>query len=97
MKIQGGFIYILTNKVTTVLYIGVTSNLIKRAWEHKEKFVKGFSQKYNLTKLVYYEKLETIKEAIAREKQLKNWKREWKDDLIRKMNPNFEDLYNSLL
>ena len=92
-----GFIYILTNSTNTTLYIGVTANLIKRIYEHKEKKVEGFTKKYNLTKLIYYEYFENIILAIKREKQLKNWKREWKIELIRKLNPEFKDLYQSLL
>lgn len=91
-----GYIYILTNKNNSVLYIGVTSNLIKRIYEHKQKFVDGFSKKYSLDKLIYYEVLEDINEAIAREKKLKNWQRDWKFDLIKESNPLFEDLYNTI-
>jgi putative endonuclease len=92
-----GYVYIITNKKEGTLYIGVTSNLPKRIYEHKQKFVDGFSKKYNLDKLVYYEILNNIQEAIKREKQLKNWKREWKLNIINKFNPNWEDLYSSIL
>ncbi len=92
-----GYVYIITNKKEGTLYIGVTSNLSKRIYEHKQKFVDGFSKKYNLDKLVYYEILNNIQEAIKREKQLKNWKREWKLNIINKFNPNWEDLYSSIL
>ena len=86
-------VYILTNINNTPFYIGVTSNLSKRIWEHKNKFVDGFTKKYNVDKLVYYELTENIETAINREKQLKNWHRDWKIKLIKKINPNFDDLY----
>ena len=86
-------VYILTNINNTTFYIGVTSNLPKSIWEHKNKFVDGFTKKYNVDKLVYYELTENIETAINREKQLKNWHRDWKIKLIKKINPNFDDLY----
>lgn len=86
------FVYILTNLTNNVLYIGVTNNLEKRIYEHKNKLVDGFTKKYNLSKLVYFEECSTVVDAIAREKQLKNWHREWKFNLIRKINPSFNDL-----
>ena len=91
------YIYIMTNKKYGTLYIGVTSDLIKRVYEHKNSFVDGFTKKYNLKKLVYYEVFEDITEAIKREKQLKKWNRAWKIDLIEKLNPTWEDLYYSLM
>ncbi|PIU68408.1 excinuclease ABC subunit C [candidate division WWE3 bacterium CG06_land_8_20_14_3_00_42_16] len=92
-----GFIYILTNQRNTVLYTGVTNNLIKRIWEHKNKVVNGFTQKYNVHKLVYYEVFETIVEAIKREKQIKAGSRKKKIDLIEKINPGWKDLETRLL
>ncbi len=91
------YIYILSNKKHGTIYIGVTNNLVKRIHEHKEKIIKSFSQKYDLTKLVYYEVFDSIVDAIAREKNLKNWKREWKVELIEKMNPEWEDLYYKIV
>ena len=85
-------IYIMTNYLETSLYIGVTSNLQKRVWEHKNKVVKGFTEKYNVNKLVYYELTDSIETAINREKQLKRWHREWKINLIKEINPEFKDL-----
>ena len=85
-------IYIMTNYLETSLYIGVTSNLQKRVWEHKNKVVKGFTEKYNVNKLVYYELTDSIESAINREKQLKRWHRQWKINLIKEMNPDFKDL-----
>jgi putative endonuclease len=90
-------VYLLANKRNTVFYIGVTSDLIKRIWQHKEKLVEGFTKKYNADKLVYYEVFDSIQEAIKREKQLKNWRREWKLDLIRSQNPEFKDLYPEIV
>jgi len=90
-------VYILTNKNNKVLYIGVTGNLPKRIHEHKNKFVKGFSEKYNTHKLVYFEQTEDIISAISREKQLKNWHRDWKINLINDYNPKWEDLSDKLL
>ena len=85
-------IYIMTNYQETTLYIGVTSNLQRRIWEHKNKVVEGFTKKYNVDKLIYYELTDSIESAINREKQLKRWHRNWKINLIKKMNPEFKDL-----
>jgi putative endonuclease len=82
---------------TGTLYIGVTSNLIKRVFEHKNKFVKGFTEKYSCNKLVYYEVGEGAYSAIEREKQLKNWRREKKENLIKKINPHWKDLYDDII
>ena len=90
-------IYIITNRHNTTLYIGVTSNLVQRISQHKNKLVKGFSAKYNLNKLVYFEQFEDMDNAILREKRLKLWKREWKNRLINEINPNWRDLYPDLL
>jgi putative endonuclease len=90
------YVYIMTNKKNGTLYIGVTSNLIKRLWDHKNKTTKGFTSKYNLTRLVYYEIHESIENAIKREKRLKLWLRQWKISLIEKENPKWEDLYDTL-
>ncbi len=80
------------NKNNTTIYIGVTSDLQRRIFEHKEHITEGFTNKYNCEKLLYYEEFISICDAIEREKQLKRWHREWKDNLIRSMNPNFVDL-----
>ena len=90
------YIYILSNKENGVLYIGITNNLEKRVWEHKEKVVKGFTNKYNVDKLVYYEIANGPTNAIAREKQLKAGSRKKKLDLISKFNPRWVDLYYQL-
>lgn len=90
------YVYILANKRNGTLYIGVTSDLIKRIYEHKNNIIKGFTQKYNIHNLVYYEQTLDVATAIQREKNLKKWRRKWKLDLIEKINPNWQDLYNSL-
>lgn len=86
------YVYIMTNYQETTFYIGVTSDLLRRVVEHKQKAKEGFSSKYNLTKLVYFESTESSIAAIEREKQLKRWHREWKINLIKEMNPQFDDL-----
>ncbi|HOX41353.1 MAG TPA: GIY-YIG nuclease family protein [bacterium] len=91
------YIYILTNFKNTVLYIGVTNDLIRRAYEHKHKLVKGFTAKYNVGKLVYFEQYSDPRDAIEREKQLKAGSRKKKIDLVTKENPEFIDLYYDLL
>jgi len=96
-KMHNYFVYITANKVITVLYIGVTNNLIKRIWEHKNKVAPGFTAKYNVDKLVYYENYSDINEAIKREKQLKRWSRKKKIDLIKPFDPTWKDLYEDLL
>jgi len=90
---KGGFVYLLTNKNHTVLYTGVTSNLVKRAGEHKEHKFRGFTHKYNAEKLVYYEFFPTIQDAIEKEKIIKGGSRQRKIDLINSLNPDWEDLY----
>ena len=91
------WIYILTNFNNTTFYIGVTNNLIRRVYEHKNEMLDGFTKRYKLKKLIYFEEYPDPKEAIAREKQLKNWHRQWKINLIKSTNPDFEDLYNKIL
>ena len=90
------YVYILTNQYNNTLYIGVTNNLIRRIYEHKNNMVEGFSKKYKLHKLVYYEQIEDITTTISREKQLKRWHRDWKENLIKEKNPTWKDLYNDL-
>ncbi|MFZ2969534.1 MAG: GIY-YIG nuclease family protein [Minisyncoccia bacterium] len=86
------YVYITTNISNAVLYIGITNNLSRRMYEHKNSLVEGFSKKYKTNKLVYYETTNDINAAIAREKQLKNWHREWKINLVRSKNPGFSEL-----
>jgi len=85
-------VYIITNKKDGVLYIGVSNDLERRMFEHKNKLVKGFSSKYNLNKLIYFESFQFVKEAIKREKNLKKWKRDWKINLIVEDNADWIDL-----
>ena len=86
------YVYIITNKINSVVYIGVTNNLQRRVYEHKHKLVEGFSTKYNLCKLVYFEATNDVVSAIEREKQLKGWTRVKKNALIATMNPTWKDL-----
>ncbi len=86
------YVYILTNKSNNVLYIGVTNNLERRMFEHKNKLLEGFTKKYNLTKLIYFEMTEDAESTIRREKQLKNWHRDWKINLINQYNPEWNNL-----
>ncbi len=89
---QQSYVYPMMNKSNTVVYAGVTSDLEKRIYEHKRKLVDGFTRRYNINKLVYYEIFDHIQDAISREKQIKAGSRAKKMDLIKSMNPNFEDL-----
>ena len=90
------YVYILTNKRNNVLYTGVTNDLQRRVYEHREKLGEGFTAKYNVNKLVYYEETESIEAAIMREKQIKGGSRQKKVDLIEGMNPHWKDLYKDL-
>jgi len=91
------FVYILASKRNGTLYIGVTNNLIKRVWQHKNNLVDGFTKKYSVHLLVYFEETPNIESAIMREKQLKAWNRQWKINLLQKSNPTWQDLYPGLL
>jgi len=97
MTKQSYYIYLMTNNTNTVIYTGVTNNLVRRVNEHKNKLIKGFTSKYNVEKLVYYEITDSPEEAISREKQIKAGSRKKKIDLIVKNNPDFIDLYDSIL
>ncbi len=90
-------VYILASKRNGTLYIGVTSNLEKRAWEHKHDLVDGFTKKYGVHQLVYYELLADMVSAITREKQMKKWNRAWKLKLIERHNPDWKDLWEGLV
>jgi len=89
-------VYILASKRKGTLYIGLTSNLIKRIWEHKNNLVEGFTKRYSVHKLVWYELHESMESAIEQEKRLKEWKRQWKLELIERTNSNWQDLYNTI-
>jgi putative endonuclease len=95
MKLYIYYIYILTNRNNTVLYTGVTNDLVRRIHEHKNKLIKGFTEKYNVNKLVYYEVFDFIELAIKREKQIKGYSRSKKDLLIDQKNPERKELYNN--
>lgn len=90
------FVYILSNKSNNVTYIGVTNNLARRVYEHKNKMVEGFTSKYNVNKLIYYEEFKETEYALKREKQLKGWTKLKKANLINKLNPEWKDLYNQI-
>ncbi len=90
-------VYILASKRHGTLYIGVTSDLVKRVWEHKNNFVQGFTKKYEVHSLVWYELCGDMETAILREKQLKKWNRQWKVNLIEKINPDWRDLYSEIV
>lgn len=91
------YVYILASKRNGTLYTGVTRNLVKRVYEHKNDLVEGFTKQYQVHNLVYFETHEDINEAIKKEKQLKKWKRSWKLQLIEKDNPNWKDLYDEII
>lgn len=90
-------VYLLANKRNGTLYTGVTSNLVKRIWEHKSHSVEGFTKKYNVTLLVWYECHDSMESAIHKEKKIKNWKREWKLRVIEELNPTWNDLYDGII
>jgi len=90
-------VYILASKRNGTLYIGVTSDLAKRIWEHKNNVIEGFTKRYNIHRLVWYELHENMESAINREKQMKEWKRMWKLELIENSNPDWQDLYDNIL
>ena len=90
------YVYILASKRNGTLYIGVTNNLVRRIWEHKNDLVEGFTKRYDVHCLVWYEVADTALAAITREKQLKKWNRAWKIHLIEAMNPDWNDLYDTL-
>ena len=93
---KGGWVYILASKRNGTLYTGVTADLAARIWQHKQKTTRGFTTKYGVDRLVYCERYEEIIDAIAQEKRLKNWKRDWKIALIEKANPEWRDLFEEL-
>ncbi len=92
MKQHQYFVYILVNKLDSVMYIGMTNDLKRRLYEHQHHLVEGFSDKYNVNKLVYFEETSDVKSAIEREKQLKKWRRDKKNKLVEAINPNWDDL-----
>jgi len=91
------FVYLMASRKNGTLYVGVTNNLVRRAYEHKNGLVEGFTDRYGGHQLVWFESTSSVEAAIQKEKQIKNWKREWKVDLIEKANPEWLDLYESIL
>ena len=96
MREGGGWVYIMTNRPNGTLYLGVTSDIARRAWQHRESLLDGFTKQYGLTRLVYAERHDEIAAAIQRERTMKHWPRAWKVRLIRKQNPDWDDLYETL-
>jgi putative endonuclease len=90
------YVYILSSQRNGTLYVGSTTDLVRRVWEHKNKVIRGFTEKYNVNQLVYYEVHELYVEAARREKRFKNWHRKWKLNLIEKFNPTWRDLYQEI-
>ena len=90
-------VYILASKKNGTLYVRVTNDLTRRVWEHKNKLSEGFTEEYNVNKLVYFETHQEVEQAIIREKQIKKWNRQWKIELIEKTNKDWNDLYNTVL
>jgi putative endonuclease len=93
---KGGWVYFMSNRRNGVLYVGVTSSLSHRAWQHREGLIEGFTRRYGLKCLVYYERFEDIRDAMQREKTIKHWPRAWKVRLIHAMNLDWDDLYETL-
>ena len=91
-----GYVYLLASQRNGTLYVGVTSDLVKRVWEHKQDLVGGFTKRYQVHRLVHYEVFEDIRDAIVRERRIKKWKRGWKVQLIEEENPGWNDLYDGL-
>ena len=91
------FVYIMANGLRGTLYIGATNDLVRRAYEHREGLINGFSKRYGVKSLVHFELFDDVEAAIRREKRLKHWNRQWKIDLIERLNPEWDDLYNRLL
>jgi putative endonuclease len=97
INMAGGYIYILTNRPNGVLYVGVTNDLVRRVFEHRSAFVDGFTKRYRLKRLVYFEKFDNIGDAIQREHNIKHWSRAWKVRTILAMNPNWDDLFDTIV
>jgi putative endonuclease len=96
MLSRGYFVYLLASRRNGTLYVGVTSDLTKRVWEHKHGLAEGFTKKYGVKSLVWFEQTDSIESAIVREKQIKKWRREWKVELIEKNNPQWKDLFEEI-
>jgi putative endonuclease len=97
INMAGGYVYILTNRANGVLYVGVTSDLVRRVFEHRSGFVDGFTKRYGLKRLVYFEQFDDIRDAIQREHNIKHWSRAWKVRKFVAMNPNWDDLFDTIV
>ena len=97
LKMTAGWVYFMTNRPNGILYVGVTDNLPRRAWEHRERIVEGFTKRYGLKRLAYFEQFDDIRHARQREQNLKHYSRAWKVRLILLNNPNWDDLYEQLI
>ena len=95
-KMKNYYVYIMTNKPNGTLYLGVTNDLVRRSYEHRNSLIDGFTKKYNLKMLIYFEVFDRVEDAILREKRVKKWNRQWKIDMIEKFNPDWLDLYNQI-
>jgi putative endonuclease len=93
---SGGYIYILTNRPNGILYVGVTNDLVRRVFEHRSGFVEGFTKRYGLNRLVYFERFDDIRDAIQREHNIKHWSRAWKVRMIITTNPDWNDLFETV-
>ncbi len=96
-RMRSAFVYIMTNRANGILYVGVTTDISRRVFEHREGLIAGFTKRYGLKRLVYYEEHESISGAIQREKNIKHWPRAWKVRLILELNPVWDDLYGTLV
>jgi putative endonuclease len=94
--VKDGFVYIMASRRNGTLYIGVTSDLVRRVWEHKTDLIRGFTKRYGCKHLVWYQAYDDLQEARRRELQMKEWRRAWKIEVIEKVNPNWVDLYDTL-
>ena len=95
-SMAGGYVYILTNRPNGILYVGVTSDLVRRVFEHRSGFIEGFTKRYGLKRLVYFERFDDIRDAIQREHNIKHWSRAWKVRKIVTMNPDWDDLFETI-
>jgi len=96
MLTRSHFVYLLASRRRGTLYVGVTNDLLKRVWQHKQGLVEGFTKRYGIKTLVWYEQTDSIESAMTREKQIKKWNRDWKVELIEKNNPQWKDLYEDI-
>ena len=96
LSMAGGYVYVLTNRPNGILYVGVTNDLVRRVFEHRSGFIEGFTKRYGLKGLVYFERFDDIRDAIQREHNIKHWSRAWKGRKIVAMNPDWDDLFETI-